>query len=123
MKPLVRVPLCASVFVTMTFTAPAAWAGATAVIEVLLTNVTPVAAVPPIFTVAPARKPVPVTVTAVPPAMFPELGVIEVTVGAGLEEGLVGSGLTVPPPQPVSMNAKIKREQRGNHRLGDIKES
>ena len=63
----------------------------------------------------------PVTVTAVPPLMFPELGVIEVTVGAGLEEGLVGSGLTVPPPQPVSMNAKIKREQRGNHRLGDIK--
>ena len=89
MKPLVRVPLCASVFVTMTFTAPAAWAGATAVIEVLLTNVTPVAAVPPIFTVAPARKPVPVSVTAVPPAMFPELGVIEVTVGAGLEGKLM----------------------------------
>jgi hypothetical protein len=91
------------------------------VIEVLLTSVTPVAAVPPNFTVAPARKPVPVTVTAVPPLMFPELGVIEVTVGAGLEEGLVGSALTVPPPQPVIMNAARSKQQTGNHRLGDIK--
>jgi hypothetical protein len=93
------------------------------VIEVLVTSVTPVAAVPPSFTVAPARKPVPVTVTAVPPLMFPELGVLEVTVGAGSEEGFVESGLTVPPPQPVSRNATSSREQRGSHRLGDIKGS
>ena len=43
-----------------------------------------VAAVPPKLTVAPARKPVPVMVTAVPPAAGPVLGAIEVTVGAGL---------------------------------------
>lgn len=114
-------PLCASVFVTMTFTAPAAWAGVVAVIEVLLTSVTPVAAVPPRLTVAPARKPVPVTVTAVPPLIVPELGVIEVTVGAGLEEGLEELGLIVPPPQPSKRNARSNKEQTGNRCLGDIK--
>ena len=46
-------------------------------------TVTPVAAVPPILTVAPERKPVPVMVTAVPPLAAPELGLIELTVGAG----------------------------------------
>ena len=54
-----------------------------AVIDVLLTTVTPVAAVPPRLTVAPARNPVPVIVTGVPPLAGPELGAIELTVGAG----------------------------------------
>ena len=70
--------------VTTTFTAPAAWAGVVAVIEVPLTTVTVLAAVPPTVTVAPDRKPVPVMVTAVPPLTDPELGEIAVTVGAGL---------------------------------------
>ena len=51
---------------------------------VLLTTVTPVAAVPPRLTVAPDKKPVPVIVTAVPPLTEPEAGEIELTVGAGL---------------------------------------
>jgi hypothetical protein len=72
--------------VTATVTAPAAWAGVVAVIDVLLTTFTPVAAVPPKLTVAPARKPVPVMVTAVPPVESPVFGEIEVTVGAGLLE-------------------------------------
>ena len=55
-----------------------------AVIDVLLTTVTPVAAVPPRLTVAPARKPLPVMLTAVPPLAVPEVGLIELTVGAGL---------------------------------------
>jgi len=59
-----------------------------AVIEVLLTTVTPVAAVPPRLTVAPAKKPVPVMLTVVPPAVVPEAGEIELTVGAGLLEEL-----------------------------------
>ena len=79
-----RVPLWVSVLVTTTLTAPAACAAAVAVIEVLLTTVTPVADVPPNFTVAPVRKPVPVMVTAVPPAVVPDAGEIEATVGAGL---------------------------------------
>ena len=49
-----------------------------------LTTVTPVAAVPPKLTVAPDKKPVPVIVTAVPPAVVPETGEIALTVGAGL---------------------------------------
>jgi len=53
---------------------------------VLLTTVTPVAAVPPIVTVAPDRKPVPVTVTAVPPFAVPVFGEIALTFGAGLRE-------------------------------------
>ncbi len=69
--------------VTTTLAAPAACAGAVAVIEMLLTTVTPVAAVPPIFTVAPVRKPVPVIVTGVPPFALPDVGLIELTVGAG----------------------------------------
>ena len=71
-------------FVTTTLMAPPEWAGATAVIEVLLTTITPVAVVPPSFTVAPARKPVPAMVTAVPPTVVPVTGEIALTVGAGL---------------------------------------
>lgn len=81
---MVKVPVLASVLVTTTLTAPAAWAGVEAVIMVPFTTVTPVAAVPPSCTVAPDRKPVPAIVTAVPPVVTPVLGVIEVTVGAGL---------------------------------------
>src|ERR1700690_1130196 len=82
--PLVKVPLLASLLVTNTFTAPAACAAVVAVIDVLLTTLTPVAAVPPRLTVAPDRKPVPAMVTDEPPFAVPVFGVIEVTVGAGL---------------------------------------
>ena len=51
--------------------------------EVELTTVTLVAAVPPKLTVAPVEKPVPVMVTNVPPLVGPEVGEIAVTVGAG----------------------------------------
>ena len=85
MKPWVNVPLCISLLVTITFTAPAACAGVVAVIVVLFTTVTPVAGVPPTLTVAPAKNPVPVIVTAVPPAAVPEFGAMEATVGEGVE--------------------------------------
>jgi hypothetical protein len=54
------------------------------VIEVALTTEAPGAVVPPMLSVAPARKPVPVTTTAVPPSVLPLLGLIAVTLGAGL---------------------------------------
>ena len=54
-------------------------------IELLLTTVIPVAAVPPKLTVAPEPKFVPAIVTAVPPLPVPEFGEIEVTVGAGAD--------------------------------------
>ena len=81
---MVNVPVWASLLVTTTFTAPAEWAAVVALIVVLPTTVTPVAAVPPRLTVAPARKPVPVMVTPVPPLEVPVLGVTELTVGGGL---------------------------------------
>ena len=54
-----------------------------AVMLVALTTVTPVAAVPPKVTVAPATKSAPVMVTAVPPAVGPLVGLTPVTVGGG----------------------------------------
>ena len=57
---------------------------------VALMNVTPVAAVPPTRTVAPETKLVPVSVIVVPPAVGPEVGDTEVSVGAG---GGVGEGV------------------------------
>ncbi len=55
-----------------------------AVIVVLLTTLTPVAAVPPMVTVAPATKLVPVIVRTVPPAVEPDVGVTPLIVGAAL---------------------------------------
>jgi hypothetical protein len=72
-----------SLLVTTTSTAPAEWAGVVAVIVVLLVTLTPVAAVPPKVTVAPAVKPVPVIVMGVPPAVVPDTGEIEVGAGGG----------------------------------------
>ena len=74
MKQPAQAPDWASVFVTVTVTAPTAWAGVVAVIEVAFTTTTLVAALPPIVAVAPVAKPVPVIVTAVPPAIGPVVG-------------------------------------------------
>ena len=52
-------------------------------IVVLLATLTFVAAAPPRLTPAPAKKPVPVIVTEVPPPVVPEFGEMFVTVGAG----------------------------------------
>jgi hypothetical protein len=79
-NPLARLPLCPFT-VTVTVTAPELSAGVVAVIDVLLTTTTLVAAVLPNFTVAPDAKFVPVIVTAVPPAGGPLLGLMLVTVG------------------------------------------
>jgi hypothetical protein len=59
------------------------------VIVVALATLTLVAAAPPILTVAPETKFVPEIVTDVPPAVLPELGVIE---------EIVGAGCVLPPP-------------------------
>jgi len=67
---------------TVTFTAPADSAGATAVIEVAELTVTLVAATLPKLTVLPDANPVPVMVTEVPPAVGPLVGLTAVTVGA-----------------------------------------
>jgi hypothetical protein len=79
-NPLATLPLC-PLTVTVTVTAPALPAGEVAVIEVLLTTTTLVAAVAPNVTVAPVAKLVPVIVTAVPPAVGPPIGETLLTVG------------------------------------------
>jgi hypothetical protein len=80
-NPLARLPLW-PFRVTVTVTAPAEPAGVVAVIEVLLTTTTLVAAALPNVTVAPVAKLVPVIVTAVPPATGPVFGLTLVTVGS-----------------------------------------
>jgi hypothetical protein len=78
---LLKPPLSAPGFVTVTVTAPALPAGVVAMIVVLLLTTTFVAAAPPNVTVAPVAKFVPVRVTAVPPSVDPLLGLTAVTVG------------------------------------------
>ena len=80
-NPLVRLPLCPPVFVTVTVTDPAAPAGVVAVIVVPFTTTTFVAAVPPNVTPAPLKKFVPVIVTAVPPPTGPLFGLTLLTNG------------------------------------------
>ncbi len=67
--------------VTNTLATPALPAGVVAVIEVVLTTVTAVAAMPPIVTLDVPIKPVPVMVTNCPPASGPEVAVMNATVG------------------------------------------
>ena len=81
MNPFVRLTVC-PFGSTVTVTAPAIPAGVAAVIVVLFTTTTLVAAVAPNVTVDPAAKFVPVMVTAVPPATGPLFGVTLLNVGA-----------------------------------------
>jgi hypothetical protein len=67
--------------VTITLTTPAEWKGVVAVIDVSLTTVTLVAAVPPRVTPVAPVKPDPVIVTLVPPAIGPVDGAMMVNVG------------------------------------------
>ena len=76
------IPLCPLALVTVTFTLPATPAGVVAVMVMLLTTITEVAAPLPTLTVVPAAKLVPLTVIAVPPVVSPELGVTLLTVGS-----------------------------------------
>jgi hypothetical protein len=69
--------------VTKTLRIIAAWAGETAVIEVSEFTVKLVADNGPKRTLVAPVNPEPVMVTLVPPAVGPEVGLIEVTAGAG----------------------------------------
>ena len=82
MNPLDKEPVCV---LTMTVTAPAAWAGVVPVIEVALTRTTPVRSDPPkVMLDDVSVNPVPVMVTAVEPTAGPEFGETDVTNGAEL---------------------------------------
>ena len=70
-------------FATVTVTVPTEPAGAVTTSTVPLNEVT-VAVLDPNVTVQPARKPVPVSVTALVPAGAPLVGAMALIVGAGL---------------------------------------
>ena len=80
MNPFAKFPLWPFT-ITVTEAAPALPAGVVAVMLVLFTTTTLVAAALPNVTVAPAAKFVPVMVTAVPPAVDPLLGLTLLTAG------------------------------------------
>ena len=88
-NPEAKAPLSPFGLVTTTLTAPAELAGVVAVIWVGLTTVTAVAAALPKAIVAPARKPVPLMVTAVPPPVGPLVGEMVAIVGAGSDSGTI----------------------------------
>ena len=67
--------------VSETVFAPTMPAGVTAVTDVLLTTLTLVAEIPPIFTLVVPVRFVPVIVIGVPPPVGPEFGLTELTVG------------------------------------------
>ena len=101
-NPLARVPL-RPLTVTVTVTAPAACAGVVAVIWVLLTTATLVAAVPPIVTAAPETKFVPVIVTLVPPAVEPVFGETLVIVGVATKVNALARLPLCPPEVTVTV--------------------
>ena len=74
MKPEARDADCVLGLVTVIETVPALPAGDVARIWVELATVTAVDGEPPNLTVAPAWKPLPVRVTAVPPELGPDIG-------------------------------------------------
>jgi hypothetical protein len=74
--------------VTTRSTVPALPAGAVAVSDVALATLTEPAAAAPNDTLAPAVKPLPVIVTAVPPATGPDDGPTAVTAGGGADGAL-----------------------------------
>jgi hypothetical protein len=100
-KAPVAVPVRVDGFVTTTFCAPAAFAGVVQVSDVADPKATDVHAVPPTVTVTPDTKPVPVTVTEVPPAVEPADGDTEATVGASADvmtEEAFATATKLPPP-------------------------
>jgi len=101
---LFRPPLCPFELVTVTLTGPADPDGVVAVMIVLLRTATLVAALPPKVTVAPDRKPVPVMVTGVPPAVVPELGDTVKTVGGFAVAGAAfnATACIIQPPAGVT---------------------
>jgi hypothetical protein len=66
--------------VTPTLTTPAAWAGVVTEIDVSVAKVV-VPGTPPKVTAAPEPKPVPDMNTRVPPAVLPEMGLMDVIAG------------------------------------------
>jgi hypothetical protein len=102
--------------VTVTSTVAAASAGDVIEIEVEELTMSPVPGVVPNFTTVAPVKPVPVTVTGVPPVVGPELGLTAVTVGTGggLKVNWSGGAFTTEvPPGVVTVTSTVAAASAG----------
>ena len=95
------------VVVTVTSTVAAACAGEVAVIWVAETTVKPEAAVVPKWTAVAPVKLVPVMVTEVPPAVGPEVGATEPTVGAATNVKWSAGEVADVPPAVVTVTLTV----------------
>ena len=118
--PVADVPATASV--TVTSTVPADSAGAVAVIEVAEFTVTLEAVVDPNLTVSPDVNPVPVTVTDVPPAVGPLVGLTAITAGGATY--VYWSALLVDdePPLLVTVTSTVPAASAGAVAVIDVAE-
>ena len=101
------------VVVTVTSTTAAACAGEVAVIWVAEATVKPEAAVVPKWTAVAPVKLVPVMVTEVPPAVGPEVGATELTVGAATKVNLSADEVVEVPPAVVTLMSTVPAECAG----------
>jgi hypothetical protein len=108
-NPFPSVPLWPSGLRTTTSTVPALLrAPVVAVSDVPPDTLSFVASTPPTISEAPLLKFEPVTVTAVPPTVFPDVGLIEDTAGAGpIAVVVVVLIVTSLPPQAAQVRATI----------------
>jgi hypothetical protein len=119
---LVLVALVPPGVVTVMSTAPADPAGEVAVIEVALVTENDDAAVPPKWTaVAPVRF-VPVIVTVVPPDAGPEVGLIELTVGAGMYVNWSDDDVLDVPTGLVTVMSTAPRDPAGETAIIEVPE-
>ena len=89
--------------VTVTSTEPVDPAGATADSEVAEVTLNEVAAVDPNLTAVAPVKPLPVTVTEVPPLVGPDEGATAVTVGAAGVDVDAATSTPTPPDAPLGL--------------------
>src|SRR6202790_3412188 len=111
--------------VTKTSTVAAASAGEMMVMDVAELTTRPVPAVVPNFTTVAPVKPVPVTVTLVPPAVGPVFGLTPVTVGTGgavkvnWSDGALTSEV---PPGVVTKTSTVAAASAGGMMVMDVAE-
>lgn len=109
--------------VTVMSTTPPACAGEVAVIEVADLTVTDVPGVAPNMTIAPLTNPVPVTVTAVPPALVPLAGLTAVTVGTASYVKSSAALVAEDPADVVTTTFTVPAATAGEVTVNDVAET
>jgi hypothetical protein len=120
LAPVGEVPLG---FVTVTSTAPAVWGGDVAVIWVSESTLKPAAGVVPKVTAVAPVKSVPVMTTDVPPAVGPEFGETELTVGSAMNVNWSAGEIAEVPPTVVTVTSTVPAELAGEVAVTSVSES